>query len=1205
MASIRCPKCKAETKVDAGDLVELICFECGAKLKRRAAEPPPAANVKPKVKQARVATVAEDDGERGSKPTKRKARKNTVRLSKAHLFVAGIAVAVMGGVLIYSLGGKVGGGSRDGGASVAEVSAPVDADRHFPRLSVVKAAPGAIETEESKQDAIEREQAKVMREFDGETVEPLALDAPEWNVPPDGAPAPPAVLNAAFPNTPAYAMVQSSGNGQYFIAVPRTHIHRFIPQNKTPGSKEPRRYELREPAEKSVPVIDLKTLQPIGSYPNVAPYWCGGILAPDGRHLVGPDNDVHQLRTLEEGKLYVWAIDKPEPQRTIEMRGVVLWAGFASPREFAAVTFDEERKPDANNRPEVVKRSWTFWLYDIVEGKQIHKADLVDGDVADRYVWESSKKPNQESYEFNAGEMTQDSRGTDKPNVLYFVPEPLFGAIGPGGKRLYVGGKKGVTVIGVPEGRVLARLPIATTATMARDDYLGFGFSKDGTELRVVCHASKPQTGASFNRSFRYILCWDLRTGKGVHAAELKDQDLAGPPMDGPDPDSFVLGLRRTRHVSGVQHRKLQGSTDAFESVRGGGIVARRNGALLQSLDKPTFGRFDSAVHLQQFAETPYSGGFPIQKPKDAGPSVRFVKLAAQPVVVSPWDQFVTANPRPALTVADRKSIVKVVPGAAVAWAVPATKEKAISAVEATGELGAWPTVWSEAATGTIRAVGKPMVGAVHHVEWVKHDLKTGQAGNPITLWPWVSKKENAPSRFRPMLAAATRSGDRLALRDPDDGTRVDIFDADGKRLVGFQPHNEKVDWLAWCGPDRLLTKSKGIVTGWEIPACKAIFELTECPSEPLLAPSGAWLARTTDTRVDFVEVATGKSIGSITTTTTGTWRSTTLSPDGQRLVRVTDGDDKVLGVKEQGLGSRIHSWDLATGQERPAVSVPITIDGRAAWCSPRRLVVPNGISINRGNGWEKITCEIVDVDLGIVVASFGPPKGHSEPGDLKVPALRIDPLGRWWAARAGGSEAAYRPAKFDFLQAPDIGPAGYPFRPGVPVRAKVELDGHARPAAERVAAALQRLGFEVAPSGWLLQATARDVDTNVTLTFSANDPKGEAVPKIVMDWKLIDPNGKEAWTGRTEYPWVSGSSRYFTGRDHSRGGMANQTMITVTHFDFKGKVVRDAILEEIASQIGQSITPPTDFPLGQFDAGGIYRTLPVRSEYSVVDIRK
>ncbi len=1049
----------------------------------------------------------------------------------------------------------------------------------------------------------------MLREFDGETVDRVALDAPEWNLPPDGPPAAPAVLNPAFPNTPAHAIVQSSGTGQYLIPIPQAHWFRYIPKNRLPGSKGLREYEFREPTEKTIPALDLKTLQPIGSYPNAAPYWCGGFLAPDSKHIVGPDNDVHQLRTLEEGKLFVWAIDKPEPERTIELRGVVLWADFTSPREFAAVTFDEERKPDPEDpvRPKVVKRTWTFWLFDIVDGRQLHKTDLAEGDVCDRFGWEHKKKPNAESYEFDFGDETESSQGTEKPNVLYFVPEPLLGSVSPGGKRIYIGGKKGVTVLGVPEGRVLARLPIATPNALARDEYYGFAFSKDGTELRTVCLASPSPKPGVFEHRSRYVLCWDLRTGKGTHATALKDQELAGPPVDGPTDETFTLGMRRTYEFSKVVHRKLIGWTPPFMTERRGAIVARSNGKIIAPLDYPSVGRFEAGVHLrllpQGLPSGPVGVGFP--KPMSSEPMIQYVKLATAPTVVSPWEQFVAANPRPALAVADRKAVVKVPAVVAGDWAVPAAKEKLIASLEPACELAGWPTVWTDAHAGDVRVVGQPMVGAVHRVVWVKHDLKTGRAAEPIALWPWVTQKEKSTARFRPPLAAATRAGDKIALRDPNDESRLDLFDSEGKRLVGFQPHAGMVDWLAWCGPDRLLTKSHDIVVGWEMPACKALFELTDCATEPLVAPSGGWLARVGAARVDFVDAATGRGLGSIATPNAGAWTHTSISPDGQRLVRAATGDHKKLGVADSGLGSRLHAWDLATGKEKSIASVPVAIDARAAWVSPRRLVAMNSLSINRGNGWEKTSCDVIDLDLGIVVGSFGPPKGHSEPNDPTRAALRVDPLGRWWAARAGGqSLAGYRPAKFEFLQVPDVGPTGYPFRPGAPVRAKVELEGHAKPAAERVAAALQRFGFDLAPNGWLLQATARVVDTSVTLTFSANDPKGEAVPKIVLDWKLIDPNGKEAWTDRTEYPWVSGSSRYFSGRDHSRGGMANQTMITVTHFDFKGKVVRDAILEEIASQIGQTIVPPEDLPRGVFDAG-TYRPLPVRGEYLVLDPAK
>src|SRR5262245_1035078 len=215
---------------------------------------------------------------------------------------------------------------------------------------------------------------------------------------------------------------------------------------------------------------------------------------------------------------------------------------------------------------------------------------------------------------------------------------------------------------------------------------------------------------------------------------------------------------------------------------------------------------------------------------------------------------------------------------------------------------------------------------------WVRYDRKTGQPlGEPIPLWPPVEKYWlSAYERSHPFAVALTRDGQRLALLDPAEPTRVDVWDAGGQRLFGMVPYPDyAVEGVAWLDDGRLLTVGQGKLTAWEVPAGKAVFEIDGQYAGPIqLEPGRRWLvAATYPGHVDVLATDMGACLGRCSADNFGyRWDHTLLSPDGTRLVRA-------LPVLSLGLAV----WDLKTGQ----LTTRMTGDykGALVWCDEHRSV--------------------------------------------------------------------------------------------------------------------------------------------------------------------------------------------------------------------------------------------------------------------------
>src|SRR5262249_40445487 len=114
-------------------------------------------------------------------------------------------------------------------------------------------------------------------------------------------------------------------------------------------------------------------------------------------------------------------------------------------------------------------------------------------------------------------------------------------------------------------------------------------------------------------------------------------------------------------------------------------------------------------------------------------------------------------------------------------------------------------------------------------LRWDRYDLKTGQRLEPsVQLWPWEGWPGAWKKTPRVPVAALAVDGKRLAMCDPADPTRVDVWDQSGTRLMGIVPGAPPapIEWLAWSADGKLLTLIGGRLTGWHVPSGKAAYEV-------------------------------------------------------------------------------------------------------------------------------------------------------------------------------------------------------------------------------------------------------------------------------------------------------------------------------------------------------------------------------------------
>ena len=507
---------------------------------------------------------------------------------------------------------------------------------------------------------------------------------------------------------------------------------------------------------------------------------------------------------------------------------------------------------------------------------------------------------------------------------------------------------------------------------------------------------------------------------------------------------------------------------------------------------------------------------------------------------------------------------------------------------------------------GHRQKVGRTFLSLIQ-LEWHRYDLRTGQRiGNAIPLWSWEKRLVVMPHRLP--LAALSLDGKRLAMRDPNDNSRVDVWDQDGKRLVGIVPYDPKttIDWLGWGKDGKLLTLGAGRLMGWEIDGARAAYEVDgNYLSPPQIAPAGAWLALTGAEHVDLIDAATGKCLGRCQTSKAkgGWYGPAVLSPDGKALVRMRNG--RLMDPSDPRRGSYAAGfvWDTTTGKLESVLDFGTSMaTGKKTihWTSPRQFLTIMSM-------WHGL----VDLDARTTVCGYGMPRVFPElkgAGLAEDSPIRTGPGNRLWLASTNHTSIT-DPSKpwhvCHRLAFPDPkgkdsaivpGRGRYVFHRGSPVRIEVDLGSAERSklAAGALARFLQTDGFTIGKDGWCVRLTHAVFGSGATM--QGNRGGGWEIPAVDLTWQVIDPAGKVFAEKKISRHFTERPSKYQTDRqlDFATGPKV------ITKYNFGRQDPKKAIAEEILDWCADTGRWPPGLAAAIVEMDGNRTPLPLGSQYRI-----
>ena len=696
------------------------------------------------------------------------------------------------------------------------------------------------------------------------------------------------------------------------------------------------------------------------------------------------------------------------------------------------------------------------------------------------------------------------------------------GAVSPSRKLIALGGRTNIVLLEA-DGRVAGKLPVERVS-WARN-YLGMSFNEDGTQLRALTQ----QGGGGI-----YLRVWSLADGHALFTTRYFVDPRAGqegmldfvPPLQilsGPEPDTLFIGDKVFSLTAGQVFAELpyqpQRRLDANRLLALGTLEQAHNANELgATADFVPRGQSLIVAALDREALVPKA-----PKPDPAA------------VAIAPSETPALPTPEPA----DRSKVTAIRLKPPEAWAVKTGAEVARPA----GPLPLWPHAFA----------GTEAAFITEGLSWIRYDLNTGNTiGSPIELWPG-QPPPSGPAGWH--TAALTRDGQRLALIDAKDRGRVDVWDIRGKRLVGLSPNGDgPILWHAWSADGKLLTADGGHLSAWDVQTGQAAFEIEGNFARFSTAPDAKWVIAMTPARhLFFVDTATGQCLGHIPASPS--FPEHTLSPDSKTLIRFGQRNMQV--------------WDLETGQRKSQRETPLVPLTLAIGAGPQvgvtdALQGPFWIDARRLLSHTQSPAELQHpryflYDLDVHTHTYGYP--------ANLGTLRNDSLGRaWMTSRAAGSEAWIAP------KLPGAGPFDHAlaFGPGTTVRIEVDVGSRkaSQQTAEKVAASLAAQGFKIGRDGWVLRAdhTAGTASTDLT---NLRGQGGISVATLHITWRLLDPEGKEAWKGTRGGKFDPFNSKYVVvgsrRTDMAAGGLGGGS--TEVRLDYQGKDAMTAQVEEILEQ--------------------------------------
>jgi hypothetical protein len=850
-------------------------------------------------------------------------------------------------------------------------------------------------------------------------------------------------------------------------------------------------------------VVDFVSGEKLGEFPvPLVTRWHR--LSKDGRYLAGMDVKLAGNRYEFGSDLVVFKRGVAAPVLRWRPADAMQWFDFVGPTRVAVW---------------YAGPASALVLLDIEKGTPIATAALPKADSPP-----SDARPNPRPRPTRPP--VRNGRGAPPPQVVTAQPRPQYttppmhnGAVSPNGKYAVLGEPNRLLVYETDTLKLAGQLNMANGPDM--NLFHALSFDETGSELRALMQPGR-YTGSVQSMLLRV---WSMPSGDLMHRVPVTfGRHSAHNLLTGPEPGTIIVATR---------------------------VIDLSSGALLDELKVPPFAWADRDHLLSNASVMEIVNGKELKAKVPYHPYVvvgrvqfnreEYARKAA------PARERVRASGARGTSPFDRSAVVRVRTGPLAVWNV---KPSPAPEVAADAVMKTWPAYVSAGEGANV--VNGPV--------WLRVSQTGESVGEPIKLGPPAAQHVAAG----PGLAALRLDGRRLAFASLQEPGRIDVWQSDGSHVVGLRPYGEsRVEWMDWSSKGRLLTFAGDRLTGWDVEAKKALFEVE---GVKVRSPSGGkdWvLVATPAENLDIIDANTGTHLGRIPSD--GPNRIISLSPDGKTLLRA------VPAAVPHGAPS-VQVWDLTTGKKEPLADV-IPAGGLGHWVNARRMILSDQKALY-----------LYDLDLHAVTYQY----------PISDLAPRSDALGRGWMSR--DATKTWTPLRV---------PGGDGFKDEIAFNrgatVKVEIDVGHREYSQRIARStaeyLQRLGFKIGPGGWTLRADHTVGERTMTFDRRSGEKFNVSFASLKIVWTLLTPDGAKAWSiedggsfdpRRTKY--VKVGSRRFEGAP-GRGGYQSWEL------DYDGKDPRKAQLEEIIETSVLSRGRPPSFPtlIARTEKG--YEPLPLQAK--------
>jgi hypothetical protein len=716
-------------------------------------------------------------------------------------------------------------------------------------------------------------------------------------------------------------------------------------------------------------------------------------------------------------------------------------------------------------------------------------------------------------------------------------PEAL--AVSPGRNYVAIGEGRSVDLVRLSDGKLAGQFQLV-------GDCVSVAFSADGKELTAHSAVPPPKGNRTMPTQFQWAT-FSLADGKQVFLNQVGGGTLPNPLLaTGPKPGLAVH----------ADHKQVV-------------VADTRYGAPVFTAPLHAVACFDSDRLLVH---------------DDGAKQVVVRRIDEEQVAAGIKELDRLFGPRPAAVAADRTGVPK--PVAPSGWNVPVDawgEPTALTAGRFKVDGGAdYVMPWAgRSALSALSVLRMETPRDRYALRWNRADVATGQAEPPVELWPSALPPGQVPvAGYGQFLGDHTADGSRIAVRDPANPGRVDIWDRSGKRLVGLVPYGLEVEIeaIAWAGDNRLITGGGGRTTGWDIPGAKAVFEVTGYVGPHVLSPNRKWIGLQYEGNLDLYETATGKPLGRLDRSNPGgkPWQGFAVSRDGSQLAAV-----ELARPATNDLPAvwAFATWDVQTGKVKETGRIFSGYGPKVAdnpmWIGPRLLLAGG---------------DVLDLDVKAVTVTLG----------LDPPTPMASPDGRYWGARSEHTAPSANQrmpletilaTKLDDVVATLPRPAAGDIllRDGSTIEVVSQTGDNGRDGVARslLGQVLAAEGYRTGRSDWKLVVSGQRANS----TASLETPKGDriSIPYINGKVQLIGADGVAAWEAPHTGGFDVNHSKYKTSKENL-GPMVG----SITHFNFGLRNPGDAMADEAWDNFMDGLKAQVKFPRVLARVNGKVTSLPI-----------